>query len=69
MLPKLARTLEVSLEMLFGEEAKASRGKRGPVPQWQEQMEAIAKLPRTRQRFVMNMLEAVLAHQGQQSGH
>jgi transcriptional regulator with XRE-family HTH domain len=69
MLPKLARTLEVSLEVLFGEEVKASRGKRGPVPQWQEQMEAISKLPRSRQRFVMNMLEAVLAHQGHQPGH
>jgi transcriptional regulator with XRE-family HTH domain len=64
-LPLLAKTLEVSLEVLFGEEPKPARGsRRGPVPQWQEQMEAIAKLPRARQRFVMNMLEAVLAHPG-----
>ena len=63
-LPLLAKTLGVSLEVLFGEEVKANRGKRGPVPQWQEQMEAISKLPRERQRFVMNVLEAALAHQG-----
>jgi transcriptional regulator with XRE-family HTH domain len=63
-LPLLAKTLEVSLEVLFGEEPKASRSRRGPVPQWQEQMEAIAKLPRAQQRFVTQMLETVLAQQG-----
>jgi transcriptional regulator with XRE-family HTH domain len=68
-LPQLAKTLGVSLEVLFGEEAKAGRGKRGPVPQWQEQMEAIARLPRARQRFVMDMLSAALAsQQGPQPG-
>jgi transcriptional regulator with XRE-family HTH domain len=60
-LPLLAKTLGVSLEVLFGEESKPGRAKRGPVPQWQEQMEAIAQLPRARQRFVTEMLETVLA--------
>ena len=59
----LAGTLGVSLEVLFGEETKPSRGKRGPAPQWQEHMEAIAKLPRAQQRFVTQMLETVLAQQ------
>jgi transcriptional regulator with XRE-family HTH domain len=64
-LPLLAKTLEVSLEVLFGEEPKPARGsRRGPVPQWQEQMDAIAKLPRSRQRFVMDMLDAALAQPG-----
>lgn len=63
-LPLLARTLEVSLEVLFGEEPKVSRSRRGPVPQWQAQMEAIAKLPRAQQRFVTQMLETVLAQAG-----
>ena len=62
-LPMLAGTLGVSLEVLFGEETKPSRGKRGPAPQWQEHMEAIAKLPRAQQRFVTQMLETVLAQQ------
>jgi len=65
-LPLLAKTLSVSLEELFGEETKAGRGKRGPAPQWQEQMEAISRLPRARQRFVLDMLNVAL---GQQSGH
>lgn len=61
-MPQLARTLGVSLEELFGEEpAKPARSRRGPVPQWQEHIEAIAKLPRTQQRFVTQMLETVLA--------
>lgn len=46
-LPVVATTLAVSLEVLFGEEhAKAARGKRGPVPQWQQQIEAVAQRPK-----------------------
>jgi len=63
-LPAVARTLSVSLDELFGEESKPRRARRGPVPQWQEHIEAIAKLPRTQQRFVTQMLETVLAQQG-----
>lgn len=65
-LPLLAKTLGVSLEVLFGEEpAKPTRSRRGPVPQWQQHVEAIAKLPRAQQRFVTQVLETVLAQQGQ----
>jgi transcriptional regulator with XRE-family HTH domain len=61
-LPVVARTLHVSLEELFGEGSKpAARGKRGPAPKWQQQIEAIAKLPKARQRFVSEMLDTVLA--------
>jgi transcriptional regulator with XRE-family HTH domain len=60
-LPTVARTLGVSLEELFGEEAQASRAKRGPVPKWQQQVEAISKLPKARQRFVSEVLDTVLA--------
>jgi hypothetical protein len=60
-LPVVARTLAISLEELFGEAKQATRGKRGPAPRWQQQMEAIAKLPKARQRFVSEMLDTVLA--------
>ena len=63
-LPLLAKTLGVSLEVLFGEEVKAIGNKRGPVPHWHEQMEAIAQLPKARQRFVTEMLQTVLAQAG-----
>ena len=63
-LPTVAKTLNVSLEVLFGEAKATSRNRRGPVPQWQPQLERIAQLPRARQRFVMDMLDAALAQQG-----
>ena len=60
-LPVVARTLSVSLEELFGQGQQAARAKRGPAPKWQQQIEAVAKLPRARQRFVSEMLDTVLA--------
>lgn len=62
-LPTVAKVLSVSLEELFGQEqqAAAGRSKRGPAPKWQQHIEAIAQLPRARQRFVSQMLETVLA--------
>lgn len=59
-LPTVAQTLTVPLEDLFGTQEKAARGKRGPVPQWQQHIEAIARLPRRRQQFVAEMLRTVL---------
>ena len=63
-LPVVARTLSVSLMVLFGEEQekgeKTAARKRGPVPQWQQHIEAIARLPRSRQQFVAEMLRNVL---------
>ena len=60
-LPVVAGTLSVSLDALFGSAHKAAHSKRGPVPQWQQQMEAVAQLPKARQRFVSEMLQTVLA--------
>lgn len=59
MLPRLARILGVSTEALIGQEEKPA--KRGPTPKLQQQMERISQLPRTKQRFVMDMLDTVLA--------
>ena len=58
-LPHLARTLGVSVEELLGDNAAAAR-KRGPAPRLQQQIERIQQLPRTQQRFVMQMLDTVL---------
>ena len=60
-LPVVARTLSASLEELFGQDKQESRSKRGPVPKWQQQIEAIAKLPKAQQRFVSQVLDSVLA--------
>jgi transcriptional regulator with XRE-family HTH domain len=58
-LPVVANVLAVSLEELFGKK-ESTRHKRGPVPRWEQQIAAIAQLPKTQQRFVSQMLETVL---------
>jgi len=62
-------TLFVSLEELFGETEPVATPprQRGPVPRWQQQIEAIARLPKTQQRIVAQMLDTVLAQQSRQS--
>jgi transcriptional regulator with XRE-family HTH domain len=62
MLPKLAHALAVPLEALLG--VSSSAAKRGPTPKLQQQMERIHRLPKTRQKFVMEMLETVLSQTG-----
>ena len=60
MLPALALALKVQTDSLLGNETKA-KSKRDPAPKWQQQIEAIAQLPKAQQRFVSQMLETVLA--------
>lgn len=62
-LPKLAKVLGVGLEELLGESSAATK-KRGPAPKLQQHMERIGRLPKTKQRFVIQVLESVLAQQG-----
>ena len=61
LLAPLARALGVSTEEFIGEQAPP--GKRGPVPKLQQQMERIQRLPKSQQRFVMQMIDTVLAQQ------
>jgi len=63
-LPGIARFLGVSIEELIGEPPSAAARKRGPTPKIQQQMERIQQLPKTQQRFVMQMIDTVLAQQG-----
>jgi transcriptional regulator with XRE-family HTH domain len=62
-LPRLAKVLGVGLEVLIGE-APSTAHKRGPAPKLQQQIERIGQLPKTKQRFVMEMLDTVLAQAG-----
>ena len=54
-LPLLARTLGVSVEELIGEDAGPER-KRGRTPKLMQHMERINALPKTQQKFVMQMI-------------
>jgi hypothetical protein len=51
------------VEDLVGPEPNPA-AKRGPAPKLQQQMDRIAKLPKTRQRFVMDMLDSMLGQAG-----
>ena len=59
-LPVVARILGISLEELFGASSHA-KSKRGPASQLQRSIERISELPKSKQKFVMEMLETVLA--------
>lgn len=63
-LPVLAKALGVSLDALLGEETSAAAKKRGPAPKLQQHMERISRLPKPQQRFVLQVIESVLAQAG-----
>lgn len=61
LLPKLAQTFGVSVGDLPGVPKPAS--KRGPAPKLAQHMERISQLSKPKQRFVIQVLESVLAQQ------
>jgi transcriptional regulator with XRE-family HTH domain len=71
-LPKLARLLGTAIEALIGDSNEGNaatptpaerRTKRGPPSRLEQQLDAIARLPRAKQKFVSSMLDTVLAGQ------
>ena len=74
MLPRLARLLNTSVEMLL-DEAEAtqplvqSRSRRGPPSRLEQQLERITHLPKARQRMMSEVIDAMLAqHTAQHVG-
>lgn len=62
MLPVLAQMLGQTVDELLGQEK--AKGKRGPTPRLQQQIDRISQLPKTKQLFVMEMLDMVIAQTG-----
>jgi len=62
MLPPLAKALAVTFDELMGEPVNKKNGKskRGPAPVLQRQIEQVSKLPRSKQKFVIDMLDTVI---------
>ena len=58
LLPVLARFFGIGVDDLLG--LKHGKGKRGPTPKLQQQIERLSRLPKAKQRVVMDMLEGVL---------
>lgn len=63
MLPLLAQMLGQTVDELLGLDVKP-KGKRGPTPRLQQQIDRISHLPKTKQHFVMEMLDMVIAQAG-----
>ena len=63
MLPALARLLALSLDELMGLSGpKRGVAKRGPASRLQQQLDALAQLPRSQRQFVSRMIDAALAN-------
>ena len=60
LLPQLAERFGISVDELLGVH-KNSTGKRGPAPQLQQKIERLSRLPKAKQKFVIEMLDGVLA--------
>ncbi len=62
MLPALTDILDLTLdELLVGQPSMRVSSKRGPVSRLAQQFDAVTNLPKNEQRFVMQMLDTVLA--------
>jgi transcriptional regulator with XRE-family HTH domain len=62
LLPRVAELLDLSLdELLMGQPTIRIPGKRGPASRFEQQLDAVAQLPKAQQRFVMQMLDTVIA--------
>lgn len=61
MLPILAKLFAVTLEQLVGIEKMPT--KRGPASTLQLQMEQISTLPKSKQKFITEMLDALIKQQ------
>ncbi len=60
LVPPLAKALGVSLEEVLGVNQSAAK-KRGPKSQLERQLETVADLPRSTQRKIMDVLNALIA--------
>lgn len=66
VLPRLAKLFAVSLEELIGMEKLPA--KRGPASILQRQIEQIGMMPRAKQKFITEMLDALIKQQQSAQG-
>lgn len=63
-LPLLGQMLGLTPNDLLGHSESPRKAKPGPMSKLDQQIERIRQLPRTKQNFVMQMLDAVIAQAG-----
>jgi len=60
LLPALAKALGVPVDVILGT-AELAKSKRGPKSKLERQLEAVRKLPPSKQQFVIQLLDQLLA--------
>lgn len=60
----MAQVLRFSLDDMLMGRSPAGRSKRGPASKLELQIEAVARLPKSKQRFVSEMLDTILTGEG-----
>ena len=65
-LPMLAKAFCISIDELLGNVNKKSKSKRGPASTLQRQIEQVSLMPRAKQKFISEMLEALIKQQSAQ---
>jgi transcriptional regulator with XRE-family HTH domain len=63
LLPEVASLFGVSTDDLLGRKSGAA-SKRGPTPKLQQKIEQLSRLPKAKQKFVIQMLESVIGQAG-----
>jgi len=59
-LPILAKLFDITIDELLGEQPDKKTNKRGPASKLEQQIERVNALPRSKQKFVMEMIETVI---------
>jgi transcriptional regulator with XRE-family HTH domain len=65
LLPEIAEILNLSLDELLGLSATKKIGKRGPASRLEQQIQIISQLPKTKQKFVSEMLDTIIGNSGE----
>jgi len=63
LLTTLAKVVSVPVEDLIGEKTATKNKKRGPTSALQRQIEEIRLMPRSKQKFITDMLDALIKQQ------
>ena len=58
---QLARLLSSTLEKIFGQQPETTVRKRDPAPKWQQQLQTIYQEPKSQEKFVAQMIDALIA--------
>lgn len=67
VLPTVAKQLSVSLDTLLDEDVEHLPRKRGPASRLEQQIQMISQLPKGKQKFVSEMLDAIIIQAQQEA--